>query len=72
MRLSCGLTRQEAEEEFTNYVTKWHKVFAIWPRRVGKKDCRWLEYIERKGSLEKSYGFYSIDYKWVYEYRAIK
>lgn len=24
----------------------WRPFFALWPRRVGQNDCRWLEYIE--------------------------
>ena len=30
-------------------LTTWHRWFAWHPVRVGHKDCRWLEYVERKG-----------------------
>ena len=44
MKFNCGLSwadKRAIEED-------WHLFFAIWPRRVGKNDCRWLETIERK------------------------
>lgn len=27
---------------------QWHRWFAWRPVRVGPRDCRWLEYVERK------------------------
>lgn len=44
---------------------KWHKKFAWLPRQVGPNDCRWLEYVERKGT------FHRLDFFWTYQYRAI-
>lgn len=47
MKLSCGPTykiwRAKREE--------WHRFFALWPRRVGDFECRWLEFIEKKEYL---------------------
>ena len=52
---------------------EWHRWFALFPRRVGSHDCRWCEYIERKG--ETYMGWIAPSpvevEKWRYEYRAI-
>jgi hypothetical protein len=46
MKINCGETWEEAAERISN----WHRHFALIPRRVGTKDCRWLEIIERRVS----------------------
>jgi hypothetical protein len=59
MKLNCGLSPQDkwkARQE-------WHLFFAIWPRRVGKLDCRAFETIERRRVNRHAYS------EW--EYRAI-
>lgn len=28
---------------------QWHRWFAWYPVRVGENECRWLEYVERRG-----------------------
>jgi hypothetical protein len=64
VKFDCG----ETWEEKKTRLAKWHKVFVIFPRRVGIHDCRWLETIERKGEL-----FVGIRrFFWSWEYRAIK
>lgn len=57
-------------------LTKWHSWFAWHPVRVGPDDCRWLEVVWRKGTLE-SYaklcdisGYAFEETYWDYEYRA--
>ena len=68
MKFDCGPTYQEritAKKE-------WHRWFALLPRRVGSNDCRWLEYIERKGETYMGYtpaAPFPIT-KWCYEYRV--
>lgn len=76
MKFDCGRTLQEkaadrwkAEKEWAEAMKKWHPYFAWYPKRVGSHDCRWLEWIECKGTW--------IDYGldgcyWVWEYRAAK
>lgn len=75
MKLNCGLTKAERtellEEEWKAFkkenMGKWKPFFAIWPRRVGKKDCRWLETIERRMVWASGQPFYYVEW----EYRAI-
>lgn len=43
MRINCGMTRLEKEE----YYREWRDWFAWYPVRVGSRDCRWLETIQR-------------------------
>lgn len=74
MKLKCGLTSKEKHEKDLKELTIWHDHFCIWPRRVGHKDCRWLETIQRKGEHVKRYTNYSgIQYYnlvWQFEYKA--
>lgn len=59
MKFNCGLTLEEKQNQrFQQKVidhqfnTKWHRVYAWFPVRVGYKDCRWLEYVERQNICE--------------------
>lgn len=61
MKFNCGPTWQEKREA----KGKWHSWFAWRPVRVGPKDCRWLETIERKGECRFSYS----GFRWDWEYR---
>ena len=65
MRFNCGPTVSEeiaATEE-------WHRFFVVWPRRMGTtRECRWLEWVERKGKFETD--MISIGY-WVWEFRPL-
>jgi hypothetical protein len=63
MRFDCGPTNEEkikAKEQ-------WHRRFAWVPVCVGSHDCRWLEYVERRGELR----FTGLEYYWAWEYRPI-
>lgn len=64
MKLDCGpsIEVQERAKQC------WHVWFAWTPTRVGENDCRWLERIERKGTLTTNWAGY--DWKW--EYRALQ
>ena len=65
MKLNCGKTLDEwAEDKY-----EWHKKFVIFPRKVGREDCRWLEIIERR-LVRLHYGYENIWKEW--EYRSIK
>lgn len=44
MKFNCGLSAEEKWE----YKKKWHPWFAWYPVRIGHRDCRWLEYVDRK------------------------
>jgi len=43
MKIDCGLTYQEKQA----LKSEWHKWFSWYPVRLGYRDCRWLETIER-------------------------
>ena len=58
MKFDCG----ETWEEKSIRLSKWHRFFAIWPRRVADHDCRCFEWIERRGVFWDG---------WDWEYRAI-
>ncbi len=60
--MDCG----PSPETRVKRLQQWHKFFAIWPRRVGEHDCRFLETIERRGRIVELYegGVF------VWEYRA--
>lgn len=64
MKINCGPSWWEkhlAKKE-------WHLFFALWPRRIAKGDCRWLETIERKGEFMSHCGCSG----WTWEYRCLK
>lgn len=52
MKFNCGLTLGEKKKFLLDKAEledgKWLPHFAWLPVRVGKKDCRWLETVERK------------------------
>lgn len=84
MKFSCGLTKAEKERRRETarvvkhkYLSDWHPKFAWLPIRVGDFDCRWLEYVERKGKFWKittwegrmaaaSIGYPSSGWNWEY------
>jgi len=61
MKINCGPTAAERRLKRRSAKQEWHDFFVLWPRRVGKGDCRWLEVIQRRGYYH---------YYWGYEYRA--
>ena len=72
MKFNCGLTWAEKIAINNELRQQWHKWFALIPRRVENKECRWLEYIERKG--ETYIGITGMGVKvrkWQYEYRVL-
>lgn len=48
MKFNCGLTGAEKYAIKKAKLINWHRWFAWRPVRVGKNDCRWLEFVERK------------------------
>lgn len=59
MKFNCGpdwLEKHEAKKD-------WHLHFAWLPVRVGPRDCRWLEWLMRKGKHHSAR-------RWTWEYRA--
>jgi len=64
MKFDCGPSWNEkrlAREQ-------WHRWFAWFPVKVGERDCRWFEFVERKGA----YYFTLYESGWDWEYRALK
>lgn len=73
MKINCGLTyaeRQALVIAGKHPDQQWRKFFAVWPRRVGTKDCRMFEVIERRKVFTFPYYDISDDYTY-WEYRAI-
>jgi len=80
MKLNCGRTARERLIERLDRksirsfeLSKWHKWFAWYPIRIGYRDCRWLEYIERKANIINSFNYtHSVYYTEIYSfsYRA--
>lgn len=52
------------ERKYTR-LSDWHRWFAWYPVRIDYGDCRWLETVERRGSLVCQLG-------WEYTYRALQ
>ena len=66
MKFNCGPSWEERKAAKIAYKEEWHPWFAWFPVRVGDRDCRWLETVERKGRFFCGYeGTY-----WIYEYRG--
>jgi hypothetical protein len=61
MKFDCGQTHQEKQE--------WHQWFAWFPVEVGPHDCRWLEYVERRGEFRLRLPMSS---PWRWTYRAVE
>lgn len=67
MKFNCGpdpVTRWFRKKE---RLEKWHLWFAWHPVRLHEGDCRWLEFVERKGSFASFYD----TCEWNWEYRAL-
>lgn len=86
MKLNCGLSPEEKftarveqarrdNQEYMRYARQWQPYFAWWPTRVGPKDCRWLETIERQASGIDNYRDRGLDiylyYVYAWDYRPI-
>lgn len=54
MKFQCGKTRDEKREAVIRKVFNWHLVFAWLPIKIGKHDCRWLEYVECRRYFDRS------------------
>lgn len=65
MRFDCGETWKAKLERLED----WHDFFPLWPRTIktegGRKQCAWLETIQRKGTFQMMW----IDSWWDWEYR---
>lgn len=81
MKINCGPspearrnTKQMRARAEQARLERWHPFFAILPRRVGENDCRWLEWIERKGTIHNSQVMFLFAVQsvceWQWEYRA--
>lgn len=64
MKFDCGETWEEEKER----KSQWHRWFAWKPVYIANHDCRWLEFVERKGEYCSGY---DSDY-WNWIYRSIK
>lgn len=83
MKFNCGLSaddrwweRRKAARRLLESWQEWHDWFAWYPVRIGNHDCRWLEIIERRDTLnvyaEREVG-YELGHKYakpLWKYRA--
>lgn len=60
MKFDCGETWQEKKAR----LSQWHRHFAWRPVKLSDHDCRWLEFVERRGSYECGW-----EWGWTWEYR---
>jgi hypothetical protein len=60
MKFDCGETWQEKEAR----LGKWHRWFAWRPVYLGPHDCRWLEFIWRRG--DRCASWYETWWNWQY------
>lgn len=58
MKLNCGPDAQERQDIRDSKALarktkrrQWHTWFAWYPVRVGKRDCRWLEFVHRRREM---------------------
>lgn len=66
MKFDCGETK---EEKYAR-LSQWHKHLCILPIQLKNHDCRWFEYILRKGTFHgASYANESGWWKWEYKER---
>ena len=65
MKFNCGETWSTKQQR----LQEWHEWFAWHPIRLGDHDCRWLEKVQRKGTL--CWGGW-IDSWWYWDYKAIE
>jgi hypothetical protein len=74
MKFNCGRTpeekRRRAIAQYNIEIARlrnWHEYFTLLPKRIASGDCRWLEWVERKGTWNGGYrdetGFWSWDYR---------
>ena len=60
MRFDCGETHEEKKAR----LREWHRWFAWYPIEITEHDCRWLEWVMRKGEYSWS------DCWWVWFYKT--
>lgn len=71
MKFDCGPTYAERREADIAARERWHSWFSWHPVRVGPRDCRWLELVERKGRFRTMFCGMGTDQWWEWKYRAI-
>mgnify|MGYP000986580724 CR=1 FL=1 len=50
--------------------SSWHRYFVIWPVEINGA-CYWLQWVWRKGTLQKSFSCWEADY-WTFQYKLNK
>ena len=56
MKFNCGKrTYAQRKKARQKALKHWHKWFAWYPVRLGEHDCRWLEFVQRRGSIKIGY-----------------
>lgn len=65
MKLNCGPDAHERRAREYEPLTNWHPWFAWRPVRVDRRQCVWLETVQRKGQLHACWD----KLFWTWEYR---
>lgn len=75
MKFDCGASREEKKSKANQKyqeAQKDHKWFAWFPVKVSQRDCRWLEYVNRRWHTEAAHRRFDSYYwedqfgSWVY------
>lgn len=66
MKFNCGLSWSEK----IKYWESWHSWFAWRPVRIGSRDCRWLETVERRWVWDKALARCIGANPWEVQYRS--
>lgn len=70
MKFDCGPTPRERRNALRAAQSEWHSWFAWYPVRVGPRECRWLEPVERRGDFTVYLPGLTRDFPYRWEYRA--
>lgn len=71
MKFDCGKrSRSQHVTSRHRALRLWHRWFAWYPVRIGQHDCRWLEFVQRKGTYKEYYDFDGYGSFWIWEYKA--
>ncbi len=67
MRFNCGPDSVEKHEA----KKFWHRWFAWYPVRVSKRECIWLEFVERKGTFVTGFAAVGAYMYFEWEYKKL-
>ncbi len=70
MKFNCSKRSWDQKKEARMRALKlWHRYFAWFPVRIGRYNCCWLEFIQRKGKYICIYDFDHSRTSWLWRYK---